>query len=110
LRLKHHATLQEQHGVEEQLATLAGPGGEKTKQELHELQAESGRLEERINYCQDSIKDLNGQRQALESEKRKVEKELRDLEAQGERLAKEAKEKAAAHEKAEKELKSLRDL
>lgn len=110
LRKKHHTTLQEQHAIEEQLAGLVGPGGERTKEELRELQAEAVRLEERINYAQDQVKDLTAGKREAETEKKRVDRELAELEAAQTRLEKESVEKAAAQKKAEKELKELRDL
>src|SRR5688572_9502412 len=49
VRKKHHTTLQEQHELEAQIASFAGPEGERTKVQLREMQAEAVRLEERIN-------------------------------------------------------------
>ncbi len=110
LRQKHHATLQEQHQVEGQIASFAGPEGEKTKEQIRGIQAEAVRLEERINYAQDQVKELAQQKQAVVVEHRKVSKELQDLESTRDRLSAEAKEKAETLKKTEKELKELREL
>jgi len=110
VRKKHHEALSQQHELEAQIASFAGPEGERTKTQLRELQAESVRLEERGNYAQDQIQELNGTRNELGAELKKVQKELKDLEATRARLAEEAQEKSAALKQAEKELKDLRDL
>lgn len=110
LRQKHHQTLQDQHLLETQIASFAGPEGERTKEQIRGLQAEAVRLEERINYAQDLIKEAGDARRAQATELKAVQKELKDLSEAQARLEREAGEKGDAFKKAEKELKELRDL
>lgn len=110
LRQKHKSVLTELHGAEEKLGEFSGPEGEKTKQQIKDLQAEAVRLEERINYAQDEDKELGKSRDALATELKQVEKELKDLDATRTRLTTESETKGAALKKADKELKDLREL
>lgn len=110
IRVQHETTLKEYHAAEARLAELGGAGGEETRKQIQDLQAEAVRLEERINHAKTEAQELRASKGTVAAEFKKVEKELRDLAQQRAELEAEhevhAKELAAA----EKELKHLRDL
>lgn len=109
LRVEHKQTLGKQHELERKIGDMAGPDGDKTKQQIRGLQDEAVRLEERVNYAADESKDLRDAKRAAEAELKRVQKELADIDRSREGYETEASEKLERAKAAEKELKTIRD-
>lgn len=110
IRVQHESTLKDYHAAEARLAELGGAGGEETRNQIQELQAEAVRLEERINHAKTEAHELKESKATLAAEFKKVEKELRDLAQQRTELEAEHAVRAKELAAAEKDLKHLRDL
>lgn len=110
IRQQHEATLKEYHEAEAKLAELGGSGGEQTRKQIQDMQAEAVRLEERINHAKTEARDLVQTRNQLGAEFKKVERELREIAQERSELDAEHQVRAKELASAEKELKDLKDV
>jgi len=109
LKNKYSETQKNLEEIEQKIGDVGGEEAKEIKEEIEEIRAEEIKIEERINYSSDEIREYQEEENELKVSIESFEKELTENKVKQNELTKELDEKKEILEKKEKELKELKE-
>lgn len=109
LKDRYGEAQQELEDIEQKIADVGGDEVKEVKKKIDALRSEEIKVEERINYANDEILDLQNEQKESEAGLEAVEKELEEYDVQKDELCKQIDEKQAELKEKEAELSALKE-
>jgi len=109
LKNQYDSFIKELEGVEKKISDVGGDEAKEIESEIDNLRTEDIKLEEKINYLNDEVKEAKNEKKVLESNLEKITKELEEFQTQQNEIDKQKKELQGKLDEKEQKLSILKD-
>ena len=109
LKKEYSETQKKLEEIEKQITDVGGDEVKEIKEKIDSIRGEEIKVEERINYSNDEIQELQNEQNQLNINLENLQKELDEYNSEKEKLEKEIKEKQETLKEKDEELRSLKE-